>query len=113
MRGVGPQPEMGQDVLTHVRLVDKGDDAHGAPTPCTQQRIGLRDLLDQLGPALLEDRRARRRGNLDGACGRPVLAWLLCLGAFPPIDVAVPAIVADLSGEHWQLLVLRPWRDGA
>ncbi len=41
MRGVGPQPEMGQDFLTHVRLVEKGDDAHGSATAWTQQGIGL------------------------------------------------------------------------
>ncbi len=44
MRGVGPQPEMGQDVLTHVRLVDKGDGAHGIGTACTEQRIGLIEI---------------------------------------------------------------------
>ncbi len=56
MRGVGLQPEMGQDVLTHVRLVDKGDDAHGSGTAWTQQGSGRMHFLDQLSPALLEDR---------------------------------------------------------
>ncbi len=44
MRGVGPQPEMGQDVLNHVRLGNKGDDAYGAGTACTEQRIGLIEI---------------------------------------------------------------------
>ncbi len=35
MRGVGLQPEMDQDVLTHVRLGNKGDDAHGSGTAWT------------------------------------------------------------------------------
>ncbi len=55
MRGVGPQAEMGQDCLNHVRLVDKSDDAHGSATAWTQQGIGLMDLLDQVRPALPEE----------------------------------------------------------
>ncbi len=95
MRGVGPQPEMGQDVLTHVRLVDKGDDAHGFGTAWTQQGIGRIHFLDQLGPALLEDRRARRWGNLDSSGGRCVLSLLFGLLAFPQIDVTEPTIIAE------------------
>ncbi len=58
-RGMGrmrPQPQVGEDFLDDLALVNEGDDAHGAPTPLTHQRISLIDLLDQLGPALLEDR---------------------------------------------------------
>jgi len=76
-------------------VVNKGDDAHRAPTPWTQQGIGLIDLLDELSPALFEHRRARRWGNLNRACGRSSLGWLLYLVALPSADIAVPAIIAD------------------
>ncbi len=50
------QPQVCQNFLDDVGLVNKGNDAHGAPTPGTQQGIGLILFLSQLGPALLEDR---------------------------------------------------------
>ena len=59
-----PQPQVCQNFLHDVGLVNKGNDAHGAPTSGTQQGIGLIHFLNQLGPALLEDRGARRWGNL-------------------------------------------------
>ena len=79
MSGMWPQPQVGENFLDDLALVNEGDDAHRAPTPLTQQRIGLMDLLDQVRPALLEERRARWWGNLDRACGRSLLGWLLCL----------------------------------
>ncbi len=94
MSGMWPQPQVPEDLLDHVGLVNNGDDAHRAPTPLTQQRIGRIHFLNQLGPALLEDRRARRWGNLDGPFGRYVLGLFFCLLAFAPIDVADPAIIA-------------------
>ncbi len=60
MRGMGPQPQVAEDLLDDVGLINNGDDAHRAPTPLTQQRIGRMHFLNQLGPALLEDRGARR-----------------------------------------------------
>ena len=95
MSGMRPQPQVCQNFLNDVGLVNKGDDAHGAPTPLTQQGIGLIDLLDQLGPALFEKRRARRWGNLDNSGGRCVLSLLFGLLAFPPIDVTEPTIIAE------------------
>ncbi len=74
MRGVWPQPQVAEDLLDDVGLVNTRNDAHRAPTPGTQQRIGRIDFPHQLGPALLEKRRARRWGNLDGLCGRCVLS---------------------------------------
>ncbi len=56
MRRGWPQPQVAEDLLDDVGLINKGNDAHGAPAPLTHQRISLIDLLDQLGPALLEDR---------------------------------------------------------
>ena len=70
MTGERPQPQVGEDLLDDLALVNKGDDAHRAPTPWTKQEIGLIDLSDELGPALFEHRRARRWGNLNRACGR-------------------------------------------
>jgi len=84
-----------EDLFDDLGLVNEGDDAHGAPTPCTQQGIGLVDFLDQVCPALFEKRRARRRRNLDSSGGRCVLSLLFGLLAFPPIDVAVKDNVTD------------------
>lgn len=33
MSGMRPQPQVGEDFLDDLGLVNKGDDAHGAPTP--------------------------------------------------------------------------------
>ncbi len=54
VRGMRPQPKMGEDFLDDLALVNKGNDAHRASTSWTQQRIGLRYLLDQPRPALFE-----------------------------------------------------------
>ena len=70
MSGMWPQPQVGENFLDDPALVNKRDDAHGAPTPLTHQRISLIDLLDQLGPALLEERRSRRWRDLAHAFGR-------------------------------------------
>ncbi len=58
------RPQVCQNFLNDLGLINKGNDAHGALTPATQQGIGLIHFLNQPGPALLEDRGARRWGNL-------------------------------------------------
>jgi hypothetical protein len=47
----------GVDLFDDLGLVNNGNDPHRSFTPRTAQGIGLIDLLDQLGPALLEGRR--------------------------------------------------------
>jgi len=46
MGGVGPQPQVGEDLLDDVGLVNEGDDAHrSAVPPRTQERIGFIDVF--------------------------------------------------------------------
>jgi len=56
MSGMRPQPQVCQNFLNDLGLVNKGNVAHGAPTPGTQQGISLIPFPSQLGPVLLEDR---------------------------------------------------------
>ncbi len=74
MSGMWPQPQVAEDLLDDVGLINTRNDAHRAPTPDAQQRIGRIHFLDQLGPPLFEERRSRRWGNLDSPCGRWVLS---------------------------------------
>lgn len=41
----GPEPEVGEDLLDDLRLVNEGDDPRRAATLWKEQRIGLIDLL--------------------------------------------------------------------
>ena len=46
MRGMRPQPQVGEDFPDDLGLVNEGDDSHRSPAPRTQKGIGLIDLLD-------------------------------------------------------------------
>ncbi len=62
MRGIRPQPQVAEDLLDDVGLVNKRNDAHRAPTPLTQQGIGRIHFLNQLGPARREEAITRLAG---------------------------------------------------
>ena len=94
VRGMRPQPKMGEECLDDLALVNKGNDAHRAAASWTQRRIGRRYLLDQPRPALFE-RVEPGSGKISTVPQACVWGWLLCLVAFPPIDVTVPAIVPE------------------
>ena len=46
MTGERPQPQVGEDLLDDLALVNEGNNPHRASTPRTHQWIGLIDLLD-------------------------------------------------------------------
>ena len=49
------QPQVGENFLNDLALVNEGDDAHRGPTPDTHQGIDLIHFLDQLRPARLKE----------------------------------------------------------
>jgi hypothetical protein len=57
MGGIGPQLQVGYDLLDDLGLVNQGNDTHRSPTPRTARRSGHVDLLDKLGSALFEGAR--------------------------------------------------------
>ncbi len=57
-----PQPQVGENFLDDLALVNEGDEAHRAPTPLTQQGIGRIHFLNQLGPARREEAISRLAG---------------------------------------------------
>jgi hypothetical protein len=83
-----------QDRLDDLRLVNEGDNPH-TPTPRTEQGIRLVDLLDTLGPPLLEGARAGGWWDFDDSLRSRSLPLFLRLLPLPSTDVAVPAGVSD------------------
>ncbi len=56
MSGMRPQPQVAEDLLDDRGLVNERDDANRPFTAWTHARISLIDFLNQICPALLEDR---------------------------------------------------------
>jgi hypothetical protein len=85
-----------QDRLDDLRLVNEGDNPRRPPhTPRTEQGIRLVDLLDTLGPPLLEGARAGGWWDFDDSLRSRSLPLFLRLLPLPSTDVAVPAGVSD------------------
>ena len=49
----GPQPEVLEDLLRHIGLLDAGDEPHLALTARTLQDIDAEDPLQQRGPSIV------------------------------------------------------------
>jgi len=69
-----PQPEVAQDALDDLSLVDEGHDAHLVLAMGAQQRVDFPDLLDEFAPLLGGDAAVLGLGELDDIPPEPAPA---------------------------------------
>ena len=104
-----PQPQVAEDALDHVTLVDEGDNAHFARADRAEKRIGFPHLLDEFAPLGRGDSAGPLLGDVNDLCGLlrgfglfggPLTALAAHLVAVPPVVAEeLEPLVRDVLGD--------------